>query len=334
MPSNPSGGVGNMWYSYNYGMTHFVHISTETDLGNGLVGPDTAFGGPFGSYTNQQIDWLTNDLASVNRTLTPWVIALGHRPFYVSSSSNICGPCITAFETVFNTYGVDLYVNGHSHLYDRTLPIYNNVIDPNGYNNPSAPMYLTNGAGGHFAGLDTPSAIMPYTVYNQALDYAWTTLEFLNSTHMVVNGLWSANNTVFDSVTLYKAHNIAPTSSSSSSSSSMSATSISSTSTPLSSTGSTPTTTTGTSTGTATSSAGGPSYTNFNGLGHLYVYVNGIWMGDIGADDTWYFWPGQGVATWTAYPAAATPNEFTLYKTGYCYIDKSVMSRIPAKSTY
>jgi hypothetical protein len=323
-----------MWYSYDYGMTHFVHINTETDLGNGLVGPDSAFGGPFGSYLNQQIDWLTNDLASVNRTLTPWVVALGHRPFYVSSSSNICGPCITAFETLFNTYGVDIYVNGHSHLYDRTLPIYNNVIDPNGYNNPNAPMYLTNGAGGHFAGLDTPSAIMPYTVYNQALDYAWTTLEFLNSTHMVVNGLWSANNTVFDSVTLYKAHNIAPTSSSSSSSSSMSATSISSTSTPLSSTSSTPTTTTGTGTGTATTSSGGPSYTNFNGLGHLYVYVNGVWMGDIGSDDTWYFFAGQGVATWTAYPAAATPGGFTLYKTGYCYIDRSVMSLIPTKSIY
>jgi hypothetical protein len=329
MPSDVSNGVGNMWYSYDYGMVHYVHISTETDLGNGLVGPDNVFGGPFGTYANQQIDWLTNDLASVNRTLTPWVIVLGHRPFYVSSSSNICAPCITAFETLLYTYNVDLYVNGHSHLYDRTVPIYQNVIDPNGYNNPRAPMYLTNGAGGHFAGLDTPSALQPYTAYGQSLDYSWSTLQFLNSTHMVVSGLWSANNTVYDSVTLYKAHNFGVTSSSSSSSSSIPSTSMSftSVSSQLSSTSSTPTTTTTTTgsspgTGTTTSSASPPSYTNYNGLGHLYVYVNGQLMGDIGSADTWYFFAGQGIATWTAYPAAATPNGFTLYKTGYCFIDR------------
>ena len=40
MPSKPSGGLENFWYSYDHGMTHFVSIDTETDLGHGLVGPD------------------------------------------------------------------------------------------------------------------------------------------------------------------------------------------------------------------------------------------------------------------------------------------------------
>lgn len=59
-----------------------LQIDTETDLGNGLAGPDEPAGGnnensgPFGT-TNQQRNWLINDLASVNRTLTPWLIVSG-----------------------------------------------------------------------------------------------------------------------------------------------------------------------------------------------------------------------------------------------------------------
>jgi len=33
MPSSESGGTGNFWYSFDYGMTHYVQFDTETDLG-------------------------------------------------------------------------------------------------------------------------------------------------------------------------------------------------------------------------------------------------------------------------------------------------------------
>lgn len=39
MPSAESGGEENFWYSYDYGLVHFVALHTETDLGNGLGGP-------------------------------------------------------------------------------------------------------------------------------------------------------------------------------------------------------------------------------------------------------------------------------------------------------
>ena len=60
-------------------MVHFVQIDTETDLGHGIVGPDEPGGsdeedsGPFG-LANQQINWLTKDLRTVDRKKTPWVI--------------------------------------------------------------------------------------------------------------------------------------------------------------------------------------------------------------------------------------------------------------------
>lgn len=300
MPSGPSGGVGNFWYSYDYGMTHFVHIDTETDLGNGLVGPDEGspeFGGPFGS-ANQQINWLTKDLASVNRTVTPWIVIFGHRGWYLSSAS-ACPTCQTAFENIFQTYGVDLYISGHAHIYERTAPVYQNVIDPNGLNNPNATMYVTNGAAGHYDGLDVFTAIQNYSVARTNADYAWTTLSFINRTHMTINTLWSANNTIFDTATLYKAHAKAVSSSPTSSS-------------------------TGTISATSTSSASSAtaSYTSFNGAGHLYVYYQGVLTGDVGSADTWYNTPGQNTATFTAVPVNKDGSQFTLqHSTDYCTID-------------
>lgn len=32
MPSEQSGGVENFWYSWDYGMVHFVQFNTETDV--------------------------------------------------------------------------------------------------------------------------------------------------------------------------------------------------------------------------------------------------------------------------------------------------------------
>lgn len=40
MPSAESGGTGNIWYSFNHGMVHYVQLNTETDLGHGFIGND------------------------------------------------------------------------------------------------------------------------------------------------------------------------------------------------------------------------------------------------------------------------------------------------------
>lgn len=206
MPSQRVGGQGNFWYSYDHGLAHFVHIDTETDLGHGLIGPDEGspeFSGPFG-LMNQQINWLTKDLASVDRTKTPWVVVLGHRPFY-NSAGGICTNCSAAFEPLFHQYGVDLYFCGHSHVYNRQAPIYNNVTDPNELNNPSSTWYIVNGAGGHYDGLDTLNyPLMPYTRYAQDTEYSWSKLIFHNCTHLTQQAIYSANNTVYDSATLFK----------------------------------------------------------------------------------------------------------------------------------
>ena len=58
-------------YSYDYGMVHMVMLSTEHDYRPG----------------SPQYQWLENDLKSVDRSKTPFVMVGGHRPMYCSEES-------------------------------------------------------------------------------------------------------------------------------------------------------------------------------------------------------------------------------------------------------
>jgi acid phosphatase type 7 len=239
MPSDVSGGLGNMWYckfasiaepsstqltsspAYDYGMVHYVFFSTETDLGNGLLSdepPSTENAGPFGSY-NQQINFLNNDLANVDRCKTPWVIALGHRPWFASGSN--CANCSLAFAPIFQQYGVDVVLQGHFHVYERNYPVFpNGTIDPNKYNNPSSPWYIINGIAGHYDGMDSFTApLQPYQAYGIDINnatYGWSRISFKNSSALYHEFIASNNDTVLDSNYLYKNHVCSSSSSSSS----------------------------------------------------------------------------------------------------------------------
>ncbi|KAF8553524.1 Metallo-dependent phosphatase [Imleria badia] len=216
MPSDESGGLGNFWYSFNYGLAHFIMLDSETDLPTGLQSPDEAGGpdagadnGPFG-YPNQQYEWFENDLASIDREKTPWVVVGLHRPWYVAAqndSGDVSLACQQAFEPLMIKYGVDLYMQGHVHVYERNAPIANYSIDPNGLDNPSAPWNIVSGAAGHYDGLDTLTSPLPYWSV-QAWDntYGWSRLTFHNRTHLTHEFVASANGSVMDSATLYKAH--------------------------------------------------------------------------------------------------------------------------------
>ncbi|RSH85650.1 hypothetical protein EHS25_003790 [Saitozyma podzolica] len=215
MPGNPTEANRNFWYSYDDGMVHVVFFDTETDLGGNFTGPDEPGGfygedsGPFGTYKNEQIDWLKKDLAAVDRKKTPWVIAMGHRPWYVSGtnvSSTVCLECQQAFEPIFVEYGVDLIMQGHVHAYQRNKPMANYYVDPNGLNNPSSPLTILNGAGGHYDGLDTLLNATQWSAYQNDQLYGWSRITFHNRTHMTHQFIASGNSTVIDEVTLYKEH--------------------------------------------------------------------------------------------------------------------------------
>ena len=108
----PDNGNRVWWYSFNYGPVHFTVMSTENDFTPG----------------SRQYKWLENDLKSVNRHTTPWLILVAHRPMY--SSQKIFPDYVvslhmrSALENLFHQYSVDMMLCAHFHSYERTCPVY------------------------------------------------------------------------------------------------------------------------------------------------------------------------------------------------------------------
>jgi calcineurin-like phosphoesterase family protein/purple acid phosphatase-like protein len=116
------------FYSFDYGIAHFVSLDTETaflDLAQRQV----------------QVDWLKADLAA---TTQAWKVVFFHRPPYSTGSGH--GSDLTirgAFGPIFEQYNVQLVINGHDHDYERTVPIKTSA-------DPSTPpvTYIVSGGGG------------------------------------------------------------------------------------------------------------------------------------------------------------------------------------------
>jgi len=146
MPSDESGGVLNMWYSFNYQNVHFISIDTET--GYPGAAEETRYVLPCGGFGNQ-MQWLEADLiaASADRATRPWILVQGHHPLYNGDSVN--ADFQTAVEDLFYKYNVDVYFSGHVHSYERDFPVYKSELDAAGYNNPRATTYIMIGGSGN-----------------------------------------------------------------------------------------------------------------------------------------------------------------------------------------
>jgi len=171
MPGSESGGAQSMWFSFDYGNVHFVSINTETDYSgspeqDGLVIKELYNCGHFGD----QMKWLKADLAKAdaNRAVVPWIIVVGHRPFYSTLKpesddilwGGVSASMSAAFEPLFKASSVDLYVGGHVHAYERHLPVSRGSVPTpaqplNPYFHPAATVHVTPGSAGNVEGLDT-----------------------------------------------------------------------------------------------------------------------------------------------------------------------------------
>ena len=196
------------WYSFEYGMAHIVMFDTETDFPNAPDAPggsEGLNGGPFGA-PNQQIEFLNADLASVDRTVTPWLIVAGHRPWYTTSGGDTCAPCQTAFEPLFYKYGVDLAIFGHVHNSQRFTPTNNNEADPAGMNNPKAPMYIVAGGPGNIEGLSEVGTNISTNRFAYADDFSFAKVSLHDAHNLQVDFIQSSTGDILDSSVLYKAH--------------------------------------------------------------------------------------------------------------------------------
>lgn len=128
VPTNGEiGGVASgydLYYSFDYGNVHFMSLNSE--IGNPINEMwDWTGVYQFGSFDGSPfIDWMHADLQANDK---PWVVAFIHQPPYTDGShetgtfyevymqavlENIC--------PILESYGVDLLIAGHSHVYERS----------------------------------------------------------------------------------------------------------------------------------------------------------------------------------------------------------------------
>ncbi|XP_077219257.1 nucleotide pyrophosphatase/phosphodiesterase-like [Tasmannia lanceolata] len=143
----PTSDKDKPWYSIEQGSVHFTVISTEH---------------PWTS-DSEQYQWINNDLGSVDRARTPWVIFTGHRPMYSSIEEGLIPSVdpkfVTAVEPLLINNKVDLVFFGHVHNYERTCAVYQSEckampvknkdgIDTYNNSNYSAPVHAVIGMAG------------------------------------------------------------------------------------------------------------------------------------------------------------------------------------------
>jgi acid phosphatase len=196
------------WYSFEYGMMHFIMIDTETDFTKAPDGPGGSAGfntGPFGNTATQQLDFLEADLASVDRAVTPWIIVGGHRPWYTTGTGG-CKPCQAAFEPLLYKYGVDLAIFGHVHNSQRFQPVNNSIADPKGLQDPAAPMYIVAGGAGNIEGLSSVGTKPAYNAFAYADDFSYARVSLLDTHQLQVQFIRSTTGEILDESVLYKSH--------------------------------------------------------------------------------------------------------------------------------
>ncbi|KAK8694119.1 hypothetical protein V6N13_071677 [Hibiscus sabdariffa] len=128
-PSEESKSLSAFYYSFNAGGIHFIMLGAYV---------------PY-SKSAKQYKWLEMDLANVDRSMTPWLVAVWHPPWYNSYKAHYKeAECMRVeMEELLYSYGVDIVFNGHVHAYERSNRVYNYTLDPCG------PVHITVGDGGN-----------------------------------------------------------------------------------------------------------------------------------------------------------------------------------------
>ncbi|XP_065865480.1 nucleotide pyrophosphatase/phosphodiesterase-like [Euphorbia lathyris] len=150
----PTSAKDKPWYSIDFGTVHFIVMSTEHNW----------------SPKSEQYQWMAKDMASVDRSRTPWLIFIGHRPMYSSNILSVDIKFVAFVEPLLKQYKVDLVLFGHVHNYERTCSVYKteclampskdkNGVDTYNHNNYTAPVHSVIGMAGF--SLDNFSSIVP-----------------------------------------------------------------------------------------------------------------------------------------------------------------------------
>ncbi|VAH75604.1 unnamed protein product [Triticum turgidum subsp. durum] len=117
-PSMESESFSPFYYSFDAGGIHFIMLAAYADY----------------SKSGEQYRWLEKDLAKVDRSVTPWLVAGWHAPWYSTYKAHYReAECMrVAMEELLYSYGLDIVFTGHVHAYERSNRVFNYTLDPCG----------------------------------------------------------------------------------------------------------------------------------------------------------------------------------------------------------
>lgn len=97
-----------LYYAFEYGEAVFISLNSES--------PNDV----------EQYNWLLSTLEA--NSSKKWKIIFFHKPFYtIGPHEGEMNDYFSTWWKAFDDYGVDLILNGHDHMYERTKPINRNV---------------------------------------------------------------------------------------------------------------------------------------------------------------------------------------------------------------
>nr|AEE99725.1 PAPhy_b3 [Triticum aestivum] len=117
-PSKESDSFSPFYYSFDAGGIHFIMLAAYAAY----------------SKSGEQYRWLEKDLAKVDRSVTPWLVAGWHAPWYSTYKAHYReAECMrVAMEELLYSYGLDIVFTGHVHAYERSNRVFNYTLDPCG----------------------------------------------------------------------------------------------------------------------------------------------------------------------------------------------------------
>ena len=161
----------NMWFSVDIGSAHILHISSYHDT----------------QVTSEQYEWILQDLKTVDRAKTPWLLVNMHAPWYNSNVAHqeeieSLGPKHDLEHLLFR-FGVNIVFAGHVHAYERNHPTYKD------HRHPRGPTYINIGDGGNREGIydrwlpGPDGEPTPEWSAFRAGSYGHGLIQFFNATH-------------------------------------------------------------------------------------------------------------------------------------------------------
>ena len=188
-------------YSFNFNNVHFLSMATEISYRSG----------------SSQNVFVKNDLAAAAANPNiDWIIVYFHKPMYSSPSS--CSSCSgesslrDIYHPIFDQYGVDIVLEGHTHDYQRSFPIkfnsnsHSNPIitdtNRNNYIDPAGQIHAIVGTGGvNFHSLNSQNS---FIAFQQSNRFGHLNIDIQNNGTNLIGKFISNEGGILDQFTISK----------------------------------------------------------------------------------------------------------------------------------